>query len=140
MESKHPKQQGLLRRLNKIPGFVGSISPLERVISQRLLFSFWFSERYFLVSLMPSEVPESDFPKLFVSFLKRFRPKASKVGSWGKAQNVGKYVDTHIKKLWIYDIMIYIYIHIWDIGRSCALSDCYFFFRMVERWILKGPW
>jgi hypothetical protein len=111
VESKHPKQQGLLRRLNKIPEFVGSISPLERVISQRLLFSFWFSERYFLVSLTPSEVPESDFPKLFVSFLKRFRPKASKVGSWGKAQNVGKYVDTHMGKLWIYDIMIYIYTH-----------------------------
>ena len=49
------------------------------------------------------------------------------VGSCGKAQNLGKYVDTHMGKLWIYDIMIYIYIHIWDIGRSCALSDCYFF-------------
>jgi hypothetical protein len=49
------------------------------------------------------------------------------VGSWGKAQNVGKYVDTHMGKLWIYDIMIYIYIHMgyWKI--MCFKRLLFFF-------------
>lgn len=57
------------------------------------------------------------------------------VGSWGKAQNLGKYVDTHMGKLWIYDIMIYIYTHMgyWKIM-------CFKRLLFFSEWLKGGFW
>ena len=84
------------------------------------------------------EVPESDFPKLFVSFLKRFRPKARSGEICGKLGKLGKLVGQHVGIWKCMDMY-------GNIQKYMDIMICFkrlfsflFVRRMVERWIRKG--